>query len=366
MLTDPELIAGATTDWTGRFVGSSPALVRPASTDEVAAIVRVCGAHGVAIVPQGGNTGLVGGSVPLEGEVVVSLTRLASLDDVDRAASQVTVAAGVSIAALHGAAAACGLAYGIDLASRDSATVGGTIATNAGGLRVLRYGDTHAQVMGVEAVLGDGSVVSHLSGLPRDNTGYHLPSLMAGSEGTLAVVTAARVRLVPAVTDRTVALLAFASTDDAVASIATLRASCATVEAIELVVPAGVALVCDVMGLAPPFASSTAHGAYLVVEAATRRDTAGDLAEAVASLERVLDVAVAVDAPRRAPRSGRTASCTPRRSTASARPTSSTWRCRSARSRRSSTRCRRWWRAGFPTRGRGCSVTPPTAMCTST
>ena len=218
----------------------------------------------------------------------------------DTTASQVTVGAGVPIAALQTVAAVHDLAYGIDLASRDTATVGGTIATNAGGLRVLRYGDTRRQVVGIEAVLGDGSVVSHLSGLVRDNTGYHLPSLLAGSEGTLGIVTRARLRLVPAPTDHTVALLAFASPADAVASIAALQSSCATVEAIELFLPSGLALVTEATGAPPPFPSLAAHGAYLLVEAADRRDTASDLAESVASLEHVVDVAVAVDAPRRA------------------------------------------------------------------
>ena len=300
VLTEPDVIAGYAVDWTGRFTGATPAVVRPGSTDEVAAVVRACAAHGVAVVPQGGNTGLVGGSVPLEGELVLSLTRLASLDAVDRSASQVTADAGVTVAALHGAAAAQDLAYGVDLSSRDSATVGGTIATNAGGLRVLRYGDTRTQIVGIEAVLGDGSVVSHLAGLPRDNTGYHLPSLLAGSEGTLGVVTRARLRLVPATTDHTVALLAFGRTADAVAAITPLRASCSTLEAIELFLPAGLTLVCEVMGTAPPFASAEGHGAYLLVETAARRDTSADLADAVASLNGVLDVAVAVDAPRRA------------------------------------------------------------------
>ena len=300
VLTAPDVVAGYATDWTGRFVGATPAVVRPGSTEEVAAIVRVCASDGIALVPQGGNTGLVGGSTPLDGEVVLSLTRITQLDAVDLAASQVTASAGVSVSALQRAAAAHDLAYGVDLASRDSATVGGTIATNAGGLRVLRYGDTRAQVVGIEAVLGDGSVVSHLSGLVRDNTGYHLPSLLAGSEGTLGVVTRARLRLVPATTERTVALLAFGSTDDAVASIAPLRASCATIEAIELFLPAGLELVCSATGAAAPFTDVERHGAYLLVEAADRRDTEADLAATVASLERVLDVAVAVDGPRRA------------------------------------------------------------------
>jgi len=300
VLTDADVVAGYALDWTGRFRGSTPAVVRPGTTDQVAAVVRVCGEHGIAVVPQGGNTGLVGGSVPLDGEVVLSLTRLSALDAVDHLGAQVTAGAGVSVAAVQHAAAEHGLAYGVDLASRDSATVGGTIATNAGGLRVLRYGDTRVHVVGIEAVLGDGSIVSHLAGIPRDNTGYHLPSLLAGSEGTLGVITRARLRLVPATTSHTVALLAFASCHDAVEAITPLRSSCATVEAIELFLPAGLQLVCEMTGVAPPFLSLDGHGAYLLAEAASRRDTATDLADAVASLNGVLDIAVAEDASRRA------------------------------------------------------------------
>ena len=187
--------AGYAVDWTGRFRGHAPAVLRPADTGEVAAVLGLCREAGVPVVPQGGNTGLVGGGVPRHGEVVLSLARLDRLGPVDADAAQVTAGAGVSLQRVADADPALDL--GVLIASRGSATAGGAIATNAGGLRVLRYGPMRAQVRGVTAVLADGTVVSHLAGLVKDNTGYDYPGLLAGSEGTLAVVTAARIQLVP-------------------------------------------------------------------------------------------------------------------------------------------------------------------------
>jgi FAD/FMN-containing dehydrogenase len=298
LLAEPDVVAGYTTDWTGRFVGSSSAVVRPGSTDEVAAIVEVCRAAGVALVPQGGNTGLVGGSVPLEGELVLSLTRLTQLD-VDPAAAQATVGAGVPIARLQTEGAKIGMGYGVDLASRDSATLGGTIATNAGGTRVMRYGDTRSQVVGVEAVLGTGAVVSHLAGLTRDNTGYHLPSLLTGSEGTLGIVTCARVRLVAIGTEPAVALLAFDSVADAMAAVAEFRRAPIGVEAVEFMVRSGVELVCSADGVTLPF--DVSYAAYVLVEAAGTEEVIEPLSDVVAEIAHLVrDVAVATDAPRRA------------------------------------------------------------------
>ena len=162
--------------------------MRPRDTEQVAAVLALCSGAGVPVVPQGGNTGLVGGGVPVHGEVVLSLARLDRLGPADLEAAQVTAGAGVTLS--QAAAAAPGLDLGVLIASRDSATVGGAVATNAGGLRVLRYGPMRAQLRGIEAVLADGTVLSHLSGLVKDNTGYDYPSLLAGSEGTLAVITA--------------------------------------------------------------------------------------------------------------------------------------------------------------------------------
>ena len=223
VLVDADVRAGYETDWTGRFVGSTPCVVRPGSTDEVAAVVRACAVAGATIVPQGGNTGLVGGGVPLAGEVVLSLRRLSSVGPVDRLASQVTVGAGAVLAVVQDAARAAGLAFAVDLSARDSATIGGMIATNAGGLHHIRWGSMRANVVGVEAVLADGSIVSRLSGLTKDNTGYDLTSLLCGSEGTLGIVCAARLRLVRAPGDVVTAVVECASVEDAVATVAAMR-----------------------------------------------------------------------------------------------------------------------------------------------
>jgi FAD/FMN-containing dehydrogenase len=296
VLVDPDLVAGYCTDWTGRFVGRTPAVVRPGSTDEVAGVMSACRRHGAALSLQGGNTGLAGGAVPLRGEVVCSLRRLTTLSAVDGVSGQLTAGAGVPIAAVQAAAAAAGWSYGVDFASRDSATVGGSVATNAGGLRVLRYGDTRAQLLGVEAVLGTGDVVSHLGGLTKDNTGYHLPSLLCGSEGTLGVVTAVRLRLVSQERERVVALLAFDDVVSAVVAVGSLRAGLAALSAAELFFDEGLALVCRVTGLAAPFASH--HRVYVLVEAAGSLDPSPALAAAVDALRGVADAAVATDAGR--------------------------------------------------------------------
>jgi FAD/FMN-containing dehydrogenase len=299
VLTDPDIVTSYTTDWTGRFVGRSPAVVRPGSTEEVAGVVALCRESAVALVPQGGNTGLVGGGVPLEGEIVVSLGRLDRVEPVDELAGQLTAGGGATIAALHRAAAGAGWSYGVDLGSRDSATVGGTVATNAGGLHVLRHGDTRAQVLGLEAVLGTGAVVSHLGGLVKDNTGYHWPGLLTGGEGTLGVVTAARLRLVPASPWRTTAILAFAAVADALEAASLVRRSLPSLDACELFFEDGVALVCSVTGMPPPFAGP--HPVCLLLEAADRTDPTGALAEVTASLPHVLDTVVATEpAPRAA------------------------------------------------------------------
>ncbi len=297
-MDDPEVIASFTTDWTGRFRGHSSLVVRPGTTEEVAGVVVACRELDLALVPQGGNTGLVGGGVPLRGEVVLSLGRLDDLGPVDGRAAQVTAGAGVTLATLQEAATVAGWAYGVDIASRGSATVGGTVATNAGGLRVLRYGDTSAQLLGMEAVLGTGAVLSHLSGLVKDNTGYHWPGLVCGSEGTLAVITAARLRLVPPMPFRAVALLAFADVGDAVDATVTLRRALPSLEACELVLAPGIELVCAVTGLGPPLADR--HPVYLLIEVADRSDPLDATAEAADSLEGVLDVAVATEPARRA------------------------------------------------------------------
>jgi FAD/FMN-containing dehydrogenase len=299
VLVDPAVTAPYETDWTRRWTGRARCVVRPRDTAEVAAIVRVCADHDAAVVPQGGNTGLVGGAVPAGGEVVVSLTRLTDLEPVDLLAGQVTVGAGVTLGRLQEHAAAAGLAYGVDLAARDTATVGGTIATNAGGMHVIAHGTTRAQVVGLEAVLADGSVLSRLGGLVKDNVGYDLPGLLVGSEGTLAIVTRARLRLVPRPAHRIVALFAVDDLAAAVRLTGHLRQRVAGLTAVEYVERAGVDLVVERAGVANPF-PGRGHGAHLVVEVAGPEPPTERLAAAVADAARdVRDVAVAEDGPGR-------------------------------------------------------------------
>ena len=153
VLTDRDVVASHEVDWTGRFRGSTSAVVRPADTAEVAGVLDVCRRHGLPVVPQGGNTGMVGGGVPLAGELVLDLRRLDHVGEVDVAAKQITVGAGATVEAVQRAAAAAGLLYAVDFGARGTATIGGSIATNAGGINVLRYGGTREQLLGVEAIL---------------------------------------------------------------------------------------------------------------------------------------------------------------------------------------------------------------------
>ncbi|MCC5949345.1 MAG: FAD-binding oxidoreductase [Nitriliruptoraceae bacterium] len=298
VLTDPDLTAPHETDWTGRFTGRARAVVRPGDTDEVAAVLRACAAAGVPVVPQGGNTGLVGGGVPGDGEVVISCTRLDALDPVDLEAAQVTVGAGATLARVQAHARAAGLAFPVDLGARDSATIGGMVATNAGGVRVLRYGAMRAQVVGIEAVTAAGRVVRRLSGLVKDNAGYDLPGLIAGSEGTLAIVTRVRLRLAPAWAQRVVALVAVDGVAAAQRVLAAVRGEVAALEAAEFMFADGVELVCSVSGTTPPFPQPAP--AYLLLECADRADPTDALAGALADLPEVRDVAVATDGPGRA------------------------------------------------------------------
>jgi FAD/FMN-containing dehydrogenase len=301
VLSDPALTASYETDWTRRFHGRSRCVVRPGSTDDVAAVLRLCARAGVAVVPQGGNTGLVGASVPADGEVVLSTARLGEITDLETDQAHVTAGAGVTVVALQQFARAHQLAFGVDLAARDSATIGGLVATNAGGVNVVRYGGTRDQVVGLEAVLADGSVIRRLETLPKDNTGYDLLGLLPGSEGTLAVITAVRLRLWPLLTKRSVALLALDSTAAAIAALRALRPRLPSLESAELFLPTGLALVRAHTGLPEPVPGQPA--AYLLVECADRTDPSDELyaaLEAVGELvPGVADVVIGEDAPTR-------------------------------------------------------------------
>ncbi|HKS90768.1 MAG TPA: FAD-binding oxidoreductase, partial [Tepidiformaceae bacterium] len=243
VLVDPQDRAGYETDWTGRFRGDARFVVRPGDTEQVAAILRDCAEAGVPVVPQGGNTGLVGGAVPGHGEVVLSLQRLARVEPVDAVAGEVTVGAGVTLEALRTHALAAGWDFGVDLASRGSATIGGMIATNAGGIRVLRNGPMRSQILGIEAVLAHGAIIRRMPGLKKDNTGYDLPGLLAGSEGTLGVITSAHLRLTPTRSERVTALLRLGSITEALTAAQALR-GVSSLDAVEVFFPEGLELVC--------------------------------------------------------------------------------------------------------------------------
>jgi FAD/FMN-containing dehydrogenase len=291
-LTDPALRASYETDWTRRFHGAALAVVRPASVAEVAAVLRACADARVGVVPQGGNTGLVGGSVPRGGEVVLSLLRLDEIEPVDATSGEVTVGAGSTLAAVQAAARAAGWGFGVDLGARDSATIGGMVATNAGGVNVVRYGPMRSQLLGFEAVLPDGSIVSRLPGMAKDNTGYDIGGLLAGSEGTLAVITRLRLRLVPRLRHRAVCVIGFADAAGAVDAAGSLRRRLASVHALELFTSAGLELVMRHASVAAPFAARTP--VYLLVEVASdESDPADGLFAALEALG-VDDAAVAV------------------------------------------------------------------------
>ncbi|WP_129791700.1 FAD-binding oxidoreductase [Sphingosinicella sp. CPCC 101087] len=195
------------TDWRGRFHGKAAALLSPSTREDVAAIVGLCAAEAVPLVPQGGNTSMVGGATPDgSGEaLLLSLRRMNRIRSLDPAAGLATCEAGVILAHLHEAALAAGRRFPLTLGARGSATVGGLVSTNAGGTQVLRFGTMRRLVQGVEAVLPDGSLFEGLSPLKKDNRGYDLTQLLIGAEGTLGIVTAASLRLVPAVGERAVA-----------------------------------------------------------------------------------------------------------------------------------------------------------------
>ncbi|RZK00386.1 MAG: FAD-binding oxidoreductase [Novosphingobium sp.] len=210
---DADLMAPWLTDWRGRFTGQALGLASPADTAEVSALVRLCAAHGVPIVPQGGNSGMSGGATPDESgdSLLLSLRRMNAIHAIDVEGRKATCGGGVVLQTLHEAAEAQGLRFPLTLGGKGSATVGGLISTNAGGSQVLRHGSMRALVLGLEAVLADGSVFSQLTPLKKDNRGFDLKQLLIGSEGTLGIVTGATLRLVPAIADRIVIWAGLAS-----------------------------------------------------------------------------------------------------------------------------------------------------------
>ncbi|HRV77784.1 MAG TPA: FAD-binding oxidoreductase [Thauera sp.] len=249
-------------DWRGRYHGRARAVVRPRDTAEVAAVVAACAQAGVAMVPQGGNTGLCGGATPLVdgAAVVISLARMNRIRALDADNDTLTVEAGCTLAAVQEAAQAAGRLFPLSLASEGSCLIGGNLSTNAGGVQVLRYGNTRELVLGLEVVLPDGRVWDGLRGLRKDNTGYDLKQLFIGAEGTLGIVTAAVLKLFPAIRSRAMAWVAVPDPRAAVRLLGMLRAVCGErVSAFEIVGRTALGLVLQhIPGARDPLAGAPA------------------------------------------------------------------------------------------------------------
>ena len=243
-------------DWRGRYRGQAACVLRPGSTAEVAACVALCRRENLAIVPQGGNTGLVGGATPCGtgGEVVLSLARMQRIRALDVDNNTITVEAGCVLQAVQDAAAAAGRLFPLALAAQGSASIGGNLSTNAGGVQVLRYGNMRELTLGLEVVLADGRIWNGLRGLRKDNTGYDLKHLFIGAEGTLGIITAAVLKLFPPAPQRATAWCAIADPAAAVALLGRLRQRCGErVSAFEIVGRSALELVlAHIPGARPP------------------------------------------------------------------------------------------------------------------
>jgi FAD/FMN-containing dehydrogenase len=292
LVTDRDLLAGFETDVTGRFSGASVGLARPRDAVEVAAVIAACREAGMPLVVQGGNTGLVGGGVPRDGELVLSMRGLDTVGEADRATNQLLAGAGATLEAVQARAAAAGLELPLDHAARAAATVGGSVATDAGGALALRHGTMRRRVVGLEAVLPSGGMVERTSGLLKDNAGYDLPALLIGSEGTLGAITAARLQLEPAPRFRVAVLFGLEGLERALELLAVLR-QVPGLEAADHLDLASMRLARERGGIRDPFAAE--RGCYLVAQFAAGEDVTPALAEAVASVAPEPDVAVASD-----------------------------------------------------------------------
>jgi FAD/FMN-containing dehydrogenase len=288
--TDPDVLAGRSVDHTGRYRGRASALVRPGSADEVAEVLRLCRDDGTHVTVQGGRTSLVAGTVPEHDDILLSTERLCAISEVDTTELRIEAGAGATLAAVQRAAAGAGLVFGVDLAARDTATVGGMASTNAGGLRTVRYGNMGSQVIGLDVALPDGSVVRRHSRVRADNTGYDLPALFVGAEGTLGVITALDLRLHPDPAHRVTAVCGF---DDlgALVDAGRLFRDMDGIAALELVDGKASALADEHLGVAPPVRADW----LLLVELASDHDQTERLADALDGVRTSDEPAVGID-----------------------------------------------------------------------
>lgn len=278
VLTQSQDVAGYLTDWTGQYRATALAVVRPGSTKEVAELVKLCNARDIAVVPQGGRTGLCGGGVPVEGRpsVVVSLGRMNAVRSLNAAGRTVIVEAGVVLEKLHDAATQHDLVFPLMFGAKGSCTIGGNLATNAGGSNVVRYGNTRELCIGIETVMPDGSVINALTGLRKDNTGYDLKDLMIGAEGTLGIITAAVFKLFPAPCARSTAFLSIGKLDDAIVVLNRLQDHTGGgVEAFEYMPQPALDVICKVFpSIRQPLEGAVETG--ILVEVASSRPRDGE------------------------------------------------------------------------------------------
>jgi FAD/FMN-containing dehydrogenase len=270
------------------------AVVSPRSTEEVAAILRLAHAARVPVVPQGGLSGLAGGGTPVDGCIALSFDRMRAIEDLDPATGTITVQAGVPLQRIQEAAADAGFFYGVDLGGRGSCQAGGNIATNAGGNRVLRYGMTREQVVGLEVVLADGTILSSLGKMLKNNAGYDLKQLFIGSEGTLGVITRAVLRLRAQPVSQCVALLGLADYAQVLQLLTAARAQLGdTLSAFEMMSPEFYALGTTALQRRPPL--DPVHGLYVLIELLGTDQTA-DEARLFALVEQALEAGIAENA----------------------------------------------------------------------
>ena len=282
VLTAQADVAPYLVEWRGLYHGRTRAVVRPGSTAEVAAVMTLATETGTAVVPQGGNTGLVGGQIPFDGEIVLSLQRMNRVREVDPLSDTMTLEAGVTLAAAHTAAERADRMFPLSLASEGSCTIGGNLSTNAGGTAVLAYGNARDLVLGIEVVLADGRVLNGLGKLRKDNTGYDLKQLFIGSEGTLGIITAAVLKLYPPVRATTTAFVGLASPIAALALLARAKAEAgAALTTFELMPRFGVELVLrHLPGARDPLEG--VHRWYVLMELTSpKEDPLDPLAEAI-------------------------------------------------------------------------------------
>ena len=292
VITDSSEIAPWLDDWRGRYHGAAPAILAPDSRDGVATILALAHAARVPLVPQGGNTGMVGGATPpADGSaLILSLRRMNRIRSIRPEDGLAIAEAGVILADLHAAVEAQGMRFPLTLGARGSATIGGLASTNAGGTQVLRFGTMRSLIAGIEAVLPDGSVHDGLAALKKDNRGYDLNQLLIGAEGTLGVITAATLRLVPAIAARAVAWVGLADPEAALALLRRLEAGTDRVESFEIIPDETLALVLKhIPGTRAPLNSFQKW--HVLIEAVT--DDPADAESPAELLERLLAPALA-------------------------------------------------------------------------